>query len=73
VLGALGLPFLILGLAAATSPAIATSLLFVTVLGLSLTLVSATRREPGFRPAIVIAAAGLLGAVVYALGAFGAF
>jgi hypothetical protein len=76
LLGVVGIVFLVVGLGSdheADSPAVATVLLFATVLGLSLAVVSATRHERGARMAIAVAAAGLLGAVGYALSSFGAF
>ncbi len=76
VLGALGIPFLVVATFAdhaADSPGLAAVLLFATGLGLSLSVVSATRRERGSRAAVVVAAVGLLGALVYGLSSWGGF
>ncbi|MEJ2853110.1 TIR domain-containing protein [Saccharothrix sp. CCNWLW140] len=69
VLGATGLPFLYFAVAQDESAAVrvgAVMLLIVSALGLSLGLVSLTRKEPRARAAVVIAAAGLVGALAYA-------
>jgi hypothetical protein len=73
ILGAAGIPF---GFAAAldgNSTAVQAGLsllLIVSVLGLSLGLVSVSRGEPRSRVAVVIAIAGLLGAILFAAGHF---
>jgi hypothetical protein len=68
LLGALGIPFLVLALIErAGSAALAVFALVATVVGFVASLVAVRRREPAFRPAVVVAAAGLLGAVVYAV------
>jgi len=73
VLGALGIPFLVLALAARdtlANPALAVFVLVATILGLVLAVVGARRREPAYRPAVVVAAVGLLSAIAYAIAAW---
>jgi hypothetical protein len=73
VFGALGIPFLGIALLAdheADNAALATFLVLATVLGLSLAVVSGTRHERGARGAIIVAAVGLLGALLYGLSAW---
>jgi hypothetical protein len=76
VLGALGIPFLVLALAAGGSaayPAVAAFVLLVTVVGVVLAVMGASRREPAFRLAVVVAAVGLVGAILYAIASWGGF
>lgn len=73
VLGGLGIPFGILALTEhnRTATQVALSLLLIaSVLGLSLGLVAVNRGERRSQVAAAIAAAGLLGAVLFALSAF---
>ncbi|MGM1058693.1 toll/interleukin-1 receptor domain-containing protein [Saccharothrix sp. Mg75] len=67
LLGALGLPLLLIALTGGEgSPVAVTVLLILAVLGLSLTVVGATRGEARARTGIVIAVFGILGAVAFA-------
>jgi predicted permease len=69
VLGATGLPFLYFGLTMGSTGgqrAGVVILLIAVVLGVSLALVSVTRKEKHARAAVTIAVAGLLGVVLFA-------
>lgn len=72
VLGAMGIPFLFYAVVfdgGASALFIQTVLLIVASLGLSISVVSATRGEARSRLAVVIAAVGLVGVIVFAIAA----
>lgn len=67
VLGAMGMPSLLLGMSGtprSLNPGVVTLLLFLSALGLSMSVVAAKNREPRSRIAVVIGVVGLLSAIV---------
>lgn len=69
VLGGSGIPFLALSLAAEADDvrkAVATLMLIVAALGLSVSIVATRRHEPRSTAAVVLSVLGLLAVIVYA-------
>lgn len=69
-LGIVGMVFVVLAVADGLDATLAIGALLVGVLGVSVGGVAVARREPGARTAVVIAAVGLVGAVVYAVASW---
>lgn len=72
LLGALGIPFLLLGPLALLAPGpsagpTATFLILLGILAVSMSVVAAARREPGGRTASLISVLGLVGVITFAV------